>query len=237
MTLAVAILLFSISSVAPRTYGSFAPPLSGQQADATQSPSSASGQEPITTETQKPADQPSESKPPSPPAKHKTSAHKSTTRKKQVQGKPAQKQVTLSGCDSPIAPVSEQGSTAAQSPASPQDPSSTPANANPSTPKNCPPEKIVVRKGGTAETSIQLAGGDQASQKRNDATQMLGSTEENLKKISGIQLSAEQQDAVSQIKQFVDQSKAALAAGDLERGHTFAWKAQLLSEDLVKPQK
>jgi len=94
-----------------------------------------------------------------------------------------------------------------------------------------------VRQGGTAEPSIQLAGGDQASQKRNDATQMLGSTEKNLEKISGIQLNPEQRDTVSQIKQFVKQSKDALAAGDLERGHTLAWKAQLLSEDLVKPQK
>jgi hypothetical protein len=104
------------------------------------------------------------------------------------------------------------------------------------TPKNCPPEKIVVRQGGTAEPSIQLAGGDQASQKRDAANHMLGSAQENLKKIAGLQLSAAQKDTVSQIHQFVDQSKAALAAGDVERGSTLAWKAQLLSEDLV-PQK
>jgi len=94
-----------------------------------------------------------------------------------------------------------------------------------------------VRQGGTTEPAIRLAGGDQESQKRNEANQMLGSTDANLKKISGIQLSPEQQDTVSQIQQFVVESKAALAAGDMERGHTLAWKAQLLSEDLVKPQK
>lgn len=95
----------------------------------------------------------------------------------------------------------------------------------------------MVRKGGATEQSIQLAGGDQESQKKKEANDLLGSTEENLKKISSIQLSPEQQDTVSQIKQFVNQSRDALAAGDLERGHTLAWKAQLLSEDLVNPQK
>ena len=81
------------------------------------------------------------------------------------------------------------------------------------------------------------AGGDQASQKRNAANQMLGSTEANLKKIAGLQLSDAQKGTVAQIRQFVDQSKAALAAGDVERGNTLAWKAQLLSEDLAEPPK
>lgn len=94
-----------------------------------------------------------------------------------------------------------------------------------------------MRQGGTAEPSIQLAGGDQASQKRDAVNQMLGSTEANLKKIAGLQLSATQQDTVSQIRQFVEQSKSALADGDVERGKTLAWKAQLLSEDLINPTK
>ena len=66
---------------------------------------------------------------------------------------------------------------------------------------------------------------------------MLQSTEGNLKKISGQSLNTTQQDTVSQIRQFIDQSKEALAGGDMERAHTLAWKAQLLSEDLVKPPK
>ena len=52
-----------------------------------------------------------------------------------------------------------------------------------------------------------------------------------------MQLSAAQQDTVSQTRQFMEQSKAAMAAGDFERARTFAWKAQLLSEDLAKPEK
>jgi hypothetical protein len=42
---------------------------------------------------------------------------------------------------------------------------------------------------------------------------------------------------VNQIRQFMEQSKAAVEAGDLERARTLAWKAQLLSDELVKPPK
>ena len=107
-------------------------------------------------------------------------------------------------------------------------------------PKNCPPQKIVVRHGGAAEPSIQLAGGpatDRSSQQKDAAIQLLGSTEENLKKLSGRQLSSDQQETVTQIHQFVQQSKTAAANGDSERARTLAWKAELLSEDLVNPQK
>ena len=120
-----------------------------------------------------------------------------------------------------------------------------PAGATPppqpaSAPTICPPRKVIVRQGGTSEPSIQLAGGavgDQAAQQRQTATQMLGYTEANLKKIAGRPLTTNQQDMVNQIHQFMDQSKTAVAAGDLERGRTLAWKAQLLSEELVSPQK
>ena len=107
-------------------------------------------------------------------------------------------------------------------------------------PKNCPPQKIVVRQGGATEPSIQLAGGPatgQSSQQKDAAIQLLGSTEENLKKISGRQLSSDQQETVTQIQQFIQQSKTAAANGDSERARTLAWKAELLSEDLVNPQK
>jgi hypothetical protein len=87
------------------------------------------------------------------------------------------------------------------------------------------------------EPSIQLAGGaggDQATRQR--ANQMLNATEENLKKIAGRQLATNQQDMVNQIHQFMTQSKSAIATGDFERGRTLAWKAQLLSEELVNPK-
>lgn len=121
------------------------------------------------------------------------------------------------------------------SPASPAQ-----ASATPSPPKDCPPPKIIVRHGGSKEPSIQLAGGptaEQAAQQRNAINQLLGVSDQNLKKAADMQLSPAQQDTVSQTRQFMQQSKAAMSAGDFERARTLAWKAQLLSEDLAKPEK
>jgi hypothetical protein len=105
---------------------------------------------------------------------------------------------------------------------------------------NCPPSKVIVRHGSTPEPTVDLAGGTpggQTSHQRDTANQMLETTQANLKKIAGQQLSSNQQDMVNQIRQFMDQSKAAVDAGDLDRARTLAWKAQLLSEELVKPEK
>jgi iron uptake system EfeUOB component EfeO/EfeM len=66
---------------------------------------------------------------------------------------------------------------------------------------------------------------------------MLDATEANLKKIAGKQLTANEQDMVNQTRQFIQQSKAAVEAGDLERARTLAWKAHVLSDELVKPEK
>ena len=95
-----------------------------------------------------------------------------------------------------------------------------------------------MRQGGTSEQSIQLAGGaggTQAAVQRDTANQMLETTDANLKKAASLQLSSSQQEMLPQIKQFVEQSKTAVADGDLERARTLAWKAQVLSEELVKP--
>jgi len=66
---------------------------------------------------------------------------------------------------------------------------------------------------------------------------MLRGTETNLKNLSSRQLNSNQQDMVNQVRQFMQQSKTAMSAGDFERAKTLAWKAQLLSEELVKPAK
>jgi hypothetical protein len=66
---------------------------------------------------------------------------------------------------------------------------------------------------------------------------MLAVAEQNLKKIAGRELTANQQDMVNQTRQFVEQAKAAAAAEDFDRARTLAWKAQLLSEELVRPEK
>lgn len=137
------------------------------------------------------------------------------------------------------------GAPAASGPDAPGSPSSSaaatgkaPSTGTSSAPPNCPPSKVIVQQGGTSDPGVALAGGttgNQASPQRDAANQMLGSTEENLKKIAGRQLSSDQQDMVNQIRQFMEQSKAAVGDGDLERAHTLAWKAQVLSEELVKP--
>ena len=99
---------------------------------------------------------------------------------------------------------------------------------------------MIVRHGGTSEPSIQFAGGPAitaTSNQRDPSHQMLDATEANLKKLAGKQLTANQQDMVSQTRQFMQQSKDAVQAGDLDRARTLAWKAEVLSEELVKPEQ
>lgn len=219
MTLATAILLLVFYSTG----------LSSQNSATVQgTPQSAS---PATSGTDATQDQNGATNPPS--STQSTTSPKPHTAKKRAHKKPP----SVIPCDPPTATTASNGSNPAPEPNAPGSADTSQGSSTPAA-KTCPPEKkTIVRQGGTAEPSIQLAGSDQASQKRNSANQMLGSTEENLKKIAELQLSPAQKDTVSQIRQFVDQSKAALADGDVERGSTLAWKAQLLSEDLVKPQK
>jgi hypothetical protein len=112
-----------------------------------------------------------------------------------------------------------------------------PAAAGTTAQKPCPPPKKVVRNGGSKEPSIELVEGtpvEQAKQQRS-TDQLTSAINENLKKIAGRQLKPSQQDMVNQINQFMDQSKKAVAAGDLDRAHNLAMKARLLSDELVKP--
>jgi hypothetical protein len=103
--------------------------------------------------------------------------------------------------------------------------------------KPCPPPKKVVRNGGSNEPTVQLTGGTTAERasEKSSTEQLKAATEENLKKAVGLQLNPTQREMVSQIRQFMQQSKAAVAAGDLARGHDLALKAHLLSDELVKP--
>jgi hypothetical protein len=117
--------------------------------------------------------------------------------------------------------------------------SNTSASGAKTPPSNCPPTKVIVQQGSTTESSIELAGGAsgaQASNERNTAIQMLETTEANLKKVEAAQPNSSQQEMIKQVRQFIDQSKAATSAGDLDQARTLAWKAQLLSEELLKPK-
>lgn len=132
------------------------------------------------------------------------------------------------------------GSPADSTNAGSNDAGSAPAgssNTGAAAAKPCPPPKKVVRNGGSSEPTVQLKGGtaEEASHERSTTDQLTTATQENLKKIEGGQLNPSQQEMVNQIKQFMEQSKAAVATGDLERGRNLAMKAHLLSDELAKP--
>jgi hypothetical protein len=112
------------------------------------------------------------------------------------------------------------------------------ATDSPKVSGGCSTAKTVVRDGGTSEPTVQLKGSSsgRGSHQGDTAEQLLASTEDKLKKTEGQQLSSNQQEMVTQIRQFMDQSKAAAAAGDLNRARNLALKANLLSDELAKPQ-
>jgi len=232
MTLAAAILLLGISSLT-----ALSPGVAAQSARSSAPASSASNStqdqqtpaNPSSTGTEKTgSDQTPKAE--APPTKPKSGTRKRSRPKHKAEP---------TDCDPAPASSTLPNSTSSGSP--PTTASATPESTTSTTPKPCAPPKIVVRQGGISEQSIQLAGsstsGDNPSQKRDAANRMLAATDENLKKIAGQQLTAAQQTSASQIRQFVKQSKSALAAGDLERAQTLAWKAKLLSDDLVNPGK
>jgi hypothetical protein len=231
MTLATILLLFSISSIP-----SALPLVAQEQPTAPQSDSTNKRAETSPAKDQgAAAPAQNQSTPPSAPsaatppttAPEKTSSGK--TPPKTGKQRRHKKRVASSNCaNSPATGGQAAGPTSSSS-------APPPTAGNAAT--NCPPSKVIVQQGGTSDSSIQLAGGagGTKSPQRDNANQMLAATEANLKKISGQQLNANQQDMVTQIREFMQQSKAAVADGDLERARTLAWKAQLLSDELVKP--
>jgi outer membrane biosynthesis protein TonB len=99
------------------------------------------------------------------------------------------------------------------------------------------PKKVVVRNGGASDAQGQISSGSgtqQANQQRTNLDSILAATNGNLKTLSGRQLSQDQQDMVNQIKRYMEQSKSAAAAGDLQGANNLALKARLLSEELIK---
>ncbi|HUA13771.1 MAG TPA: hypothetical protein VMG31_00630 [Verrucomicrobiae bacterium] len=245
MTLAV-ILFVSFLYPLSAAPVSLAQPTSTQtaadQSSTAQSPAASTAQTPAPAPEQPPAETGEKAAPAAPaqspaPAKTSSAPNKATTTAKRTHH--ARKKAASLDCDS-SAPATTK--SAAGSPAQGTATAHlTPPSASTATaPSNCPPIKVIVRQGGTTDPSIELAGGsagDQASRARNSARQMLAAAEHNLKTIAARGLTANQQAQVSQIQQFVRESKTASAAGDLDRARTLAWKAQTLSEELVKPSQ
>ncbi len=102
---------------------------------------------------------------------------------------------------------------------------------------NGAPHKTVVREGGASEPAAQIAPGmtpAEATRQRHNAEQLLGATDDKLKRLTGRPLNAKQQEAVAQIRNYMDGARSALKEGDVRRANTLAQKAHLLSEDLVR---
>lgn len=99
------------------------------------------------------------------------------------------------------------------------------------------PRKVVVREGGAREPAAQIAPGmspAEASRERQNAEQLLGSADGQLKQLEGRPLNDRQQETVGQIHNYLKVARSALKEGDVGRAGTLAQKAYLLSDDLVK---
>jgi hypothetical protein len=102
------------------------------------------------------------------------------------------------------------------------------------------PTKKVVTNGSAADPTVDLSTGlspQQASHQKESTHQLLAASDANLKKIAARQLSPSQQDTVKQINSYMKQAEAAEKVGDVQRAHNLAVKANLLSADLVGPEK
>ena len=132
-----------------------------------------------------------------------------------------------SGGPKPPAPAEKQSSRATKS---------TPSGGKCKSPSSGP-RKRIVRRGSTTDPTIQFSPGltqQQASAQRQNTSQLLASTDANLRKISNRQLTPAQQDALNQIRRYMEQAKTADASGDLQRAHNLAFKARQLSDELLQ---
>jgi hypothetical protein len=119
----------------------------------------------------------------------------------------------------------------------------TPAASDPDAkaPRKTPgaaPRKKVVRNGSTTEPAVQIApsvSGRQASKALRSTDQLLATTDANLKRLSASTLTAAQEATVTQIKNYMEQSRKAADNGDPQRAYNLAHKANLLSTELATP--
>ena len=105
-----------------------------------------------------------------------------------------------------------------------------------STPSNGP-RKIVVRKGGASEPASQIVASmsaEEATARRQETEKLMSAADEDLKRLLGRTLDAQQQETVSQIHNYLGRARSALDQGDVWRGSMLATKANLLADDLLK---
>lgn len=142
---------------------------------------------------------------------------------------------TSSPVASPASPSTQTGSQPSQT-----EKTATPSSAHKKKKRRKPtsnPGKVVVRNGSTPEPSVQFsttATPEQETHERQSTAGLLATTQANLQKLSGRQLSSSQQDTLTEIRGYMKQAKAAEDAGDLQSAQNLALKAQLLSSELVR---
>jgi hypothetical protein len=208
MRLAIIVGMFLLSS---RTLGHSVPVAAGVILQAAQSQGSApASSSPQDSATQSPTDQQKTANPPQPAATPCPNNSQSGTTAK-------------SDCK-PAAKIPKHRKTTAPAPAT----------------TGSSPGKTVVRNGGTGDSSVNLAPGvtpQQASREADNTNKLLATSNANLKKIAGRELSPSQQDTVKQINTYMNQARDAEKDGDVQRAHNLAVKASLLSADLVGPEK
>ena len=72
------------------------------------------------------------------------------------------------------------------------------------------------------------------SSRSESTTQLLDTTENQLKRVDATGLSSDQQAMLAQIKTYISQSRKAITDGDYERASNLAKKAQVLTDELMK---
>ncbi|HLY99188.1 MAG TPA: hypothetical protein VKT33_09010 [Candidatus Angelobacter sp.] len=114
-----------------------------------------------------------------------------------------------------------------------------PAHKPPEVAANTPP-KIVITEGGTSSGSNSIGlgqpgSGTDAAHNQYSTEQLLERTEANLRGIKRL-LTSDEQSLATQIRDFMAQSRQATKDGELVRARNLAVKANLLSDELVKPK-
>lgn len=125
-------------------------------------------------------------------------------------------------------------------PAPPIQPTQTPQQKKPK--RTHPPKRTVVAPENTPAEPAKPAPdaslnapmtNAQAERQKQETANLLGSAEGNLSSIHR-SLNGDEQQMVSQIRNYIAQSRKAMTDGDLERAYNLANKANLLSSELAK---
>ena len=200
---------------------------------------SAHGQAPGSNQTTQPATAPeasTQTQPSAEPAKEAPATVPDQRPPQPAQASPPQPQTNSSGAEAnPVQPSANTGTTKQESQAKP---TARTAKKTHKTGIPAKPRRRIVKEGGTEETEVQLSEDmphDVAMHRRATTSTLLSSTEENLKRISNHPLTTDQQNTVNQIRLFMEQSREAIKKSDVDRAHTLALKAHLLSDSLMKP--